>query len=165
MLPRQHTSNHGGGNPPTCYISKRRFISTIKLPTLILILPASALLAWEDDCLDPVVTKVGDNAFFSTGGSALTVGHNTFFSDGESATTVGKNTFFSDGVTATKIGKNTFFSDGDVATTIGKNTFFSDGAVATKIGKNTFVDGGDCAEQELVIKAIAIPDLLGEEEE
>jgi hypothetical protein len=107
----------------------------MKLPALLLILSASALLAWEDDCLlDPVVTKVGDNTFFSTGGSALTVGRNTFFSDGESATTVGKN------------------------------TFFSDGAVATKIGKNTFVDCGDCAEQELVIKAIAIPDLLGEDE-
>jgi hypothetical protein len=152
--------------PLNCYTSKRRFISTMKLPALLLILSASTLLAWEDDCLlDPVVTKVGDHAFFSTGGSALTIGRNTLFSDGESATNVGKNTFFSDGVTATKIGKNTFFSDGDVATTIGKNTFFSDGAIATKIGKNTFVDGGDCAEQELVIKAIAIPDLLGEDEE
>ena len=47
----------------------------MKLPALLLILSASALLAWEDDCLlDPVVTKVGDNTFFSTGGSALTVG-------------------------------------------------------------------------------------------
>ena len=154
------------GKPLICSASKRWFVFTMRLPALLLILSASVLLAWEDDCLlDPVVTKVGDNTFFSTGGSAITFGRNTFFSDGESATTVGKNTFFSDGVTATKIGKNTFFSDGDVATTIGKNTFFSDGAVATKIGKNTFVDGGDCAEQELVIKAIAIPDLLGEDEE
>ena len=81
----------------------------MKLPALLLILSASALLAWGDDCLiDPVVTEIGDRTFFSSGGSAITVGKNTFFSDGETATTVGKNTFFSDGVTATKIGKNTF---------------------------------------------------------
>jgi hypothetical protein len=59
-----------------------------------LALPCSVYAFDDDD--DCVITRVGDNAFFSDGETATRVGKNTFFSNGESATTVGKNTFFSD---------------------------------------------------------------------